>query len=167
MRRVVTALLVLFVGAALAAGVVDGLSRARKTANLDERMDYAAVKLVHQVAVALSFCGFIARGLGAFSGAAWVRGRAARSVPHVVDTVLLVSALMLAWLLRLSPLAAPWLLAKILGLFLYIGLGMIALRPGQSRARRGAAFVAALATFVYIVSVAISKNPVGFFSRVA
>jgi uncharacterized membrane protein SirB2 len=130
-------------------------------------MDYAAVKLVHQAAVALSFGGFFARGLGALAGAGWVRGRAARTLPHLVDTLLLVSAIALAWSLRLSPLAAPWLLAKIVALLVYIGLGMVALRPGRSRGRRAAAYVAALITFAYIVSVAVSKNAAGFFAWIA
>ena len=127
-------------------------------------MDYATVKLIHQGAVAVSFTGFFARGLGSLSGARWVRERAARTLPHIVDTVLLVSAIALAWMLRLSPLQAPWLLAKIVGLVLYIALGMLALRPGRPDAVRVGAFVAALATFGYIVSVALSKDPAGFLA---
>lgn len=124
-------------------------------------MDYASLKLVHQGAVALSFAGFFARGLGGLQGATWVRGRTARSVPHVVDSVLLLSALALAWQLRLDPLATPWLLAKIVGLLAYIGLGVLALRPGRSRGQRAAAWLAALAVFGYIVSVAVTKHPAG------
>jgi uncharacterized membrane protein SirB2 len=124
-------------------------------------MDYADWKLLHQGAVALSITGFIARGLGAFAGAAWVRGRAARTVPHAVDTVLLGSALVLAWMLRLTPGAAPWLVAKIAGLLLYIGLGMLALRPGRPLALRIGAWLAALLCFGWIVSVALTKNPLG------
>jgi uncharacterized membrane protein SirB2 len=127
-------------------------------------MDYSTVKVIHQSAVALSLAGFFARGLGALRGAAWVRGRLAKTVPHVVDSVLLLSALTLAWLLRLTPAAAPWLLAKILGLLLYIALGMVALKPDRSVRARGAAWVAALATFGWIVSVAITKNPLGFLA---
>jgi uncharacterized membrane protein SirB2 len=122
-------------------------------------MDYAWLKLVHQGAVVLSFGGFFARGLAALAGAAWVRGRIARTLPHVVDTVLLGSALTMAWMLRLTPTAAPWLAAKIAGLLLYIGLGMLALRPGRPRALRAAAWVAALAVFGWIVAVAVTKNP--------
>jgi uncharacterized membrane protein SirB2 len=124
-------------------------------------MDYADWKLLHQGAVALSITGFIARGLGAFAGAAWVRGRAARTVPHAVDTVLLGSALVLAWMLRLTPGAAPWLVAKIAGLLLYIGLGMLALRPGRPLTLRIGAWLAALLCFGWIVSVALTKNPLG------
>jgi uncharacterized membrane protein SirB2 len=127
-------------------------------------MDYLVVKAIHQSAVALSLAGFFARGLGALRGAAWVHGRLAKTVPHVVDTVLLLSALTLAWLLHLSPAAAPWLQAKILGLLLYIALGMVALKPGRSRRARAVAWVAALATFGWIVSVALTKNPLGFLA---
>jgi uncharacterized membrane protein SirB2 len=122
-------------------------------------MDYAWLKLVHQSAVVLSFVGFFARGLAALGGAAWVRGRAARTLPHAVDTVLLLSALTMAWMLRLTPTAAPWLAAKIAGLLLYIGLGMLALRPGRPPAVRAAAWVAALLVFGWIVAVALTKNP--------
>ena len=86
-------------------------------------MDYVFVKTVHQGAVALSISGFFIRGLAALAGAGWVRGRAARTLPHIVDTVLLLSAVALAWMLRLSPLATPWLMAKIVGLLVYIALG--------------------------------------------
>ncbi|MGM9488444.1 SirB2 family protein [Ideonella sp. YS5] len=125
-------------------------------------MDYALVKLVHQSAVALSISGFFVRGLGALGDAAWVKSRAAKTLPHVVDSVLLLSALTLAWLLRLHPGNAPWLLAKIIGLVLYIGLGMLALKPGRPWALRAAAWLGALAVFGWIVSVALTKNPMGF-----
>lgn len=127
-------------------------------------MDYVVVKAIHQGAVALSLTGFFARGLGSLRGAAWVRSRLAKTVPHVVDTVLLLSALTLAWLLRLTPMAAPWLMAKIIGLLVYIGLGLVALKPGRSRAVRATAWVAALATVGWIISVALTKNPLGFLS---
>jgi len=127
-------------------------------------LDYATVKLVHQSAVALSVTGFFVRGVASFAGAGWVRSRAAKSLPHVVDTVLLLSALTLAWMLRLTPGDAPWLLAKIVGLVVYVGLGVVALRPVGSVAVRATAWVAALATVGWIVSVAITKNPRGFLA---
>ncbi|MGY4829062.1 SirB2 family protein [Sphaerotilaceae bacterium SBD11-9] len=125
-------------------------------------MDYFTVKTIHQTAVALSFTGFFARGCGALLGATWVRSRAAKTVPHVVDTVLLASAITLAWMLQLNPLSTPWLLAKIVALLVYIVLGAMALREGRRRAVRTAAWLMALVTFGYIVSVAITKSPLGF-----
>ena len=127
-------------------------------------MDYAAWKLLHQGAVALSITGFVARGLGSFTQAAWVRQRVARAAPRVVETLRLLSALVMAWTLRLTPGNAPWLTAKIAGLLLYIGLGLLALRPGRPLPLRIAAWAAALAVFGWIVSVAITKQPLGLLA---
>ena len=85
-----------------------------------------------------------------------------RVVPHVVDTVLLASALYLAG--QLGPGAGSWLAAKVAGLVVYVAAGVVALRGGKTRGARIAAFVFALATFGYIVSVAVTKSPWGFFA---
>lgn len=132
-------------------------------------MSYATLKLIHISAVAASFCGFSARGLGALRGARWVRHRLTRVLVHLVDTVLLLSAIGMLVILHLSPWALPWLRAKILGLVVYVALGTLALRPRRSRgagrpaALRLAFWIGALATFGYIVSVALTKSPAGPF----
>jgi uncharacterized membrane protein SirB2 len=72
--------------------------------------------------------------------------------------------LTLAWMLRLTPDRAPWLLAKLLGLVLYVALGVIALRPGQPRAVRATAWAGALAVVAWIVSVAMTKSPWGILT---
>ena len=127
-------------------------------------MDYSAVKLVHQSAVTLSIAGFVVRGAASLAGARWVGSRVAKTLPHLVDSVLLISALTLAWMLQLTPDKAPWLLAKIAGLVLYVALGVIALRPGRSIAVRTAAWFGALAVVAWIASVAITKSPLGFLA---
>ena len=129
-------------------------------------MDYGVIKSVHQGAVALSVAGFFARGAASLAGAGWVRGRLARTLPHVVDSVLLASALALAWMLRPTPASAPWLMAKIVGLLAYIALGMLALRPGRPVWMRATAWVAALVVFGWIVSVALLKDPRGFIALI-
>jgi uncharacterized membrane protein SirB2 len=125
-------------------------------------MDYSAIKLVHQTAVTLSITGFFVRGAASLAGARWTQSRAAKTLPHLVDTILLLSALTMLGMLRLTPDRAPWVLAKIVGLILYVGLGVLALRPGRPVAVRAAAWIAALATVGWIVSVAITKSPFGF-----
>ena len=127
-------------------------------------MDYLTIRTIHESAVALSITGFFLRGAAGLAGAGWVRGRAARTLPHLVDTVLLASAIALAWMLRITPFGAPWLMAKVIGLFVYIGLGVVALRPANPRGVRAAAWVAALVTAGWIVSVAFTKNPLGFLA---
>jgi len=46
---------------------------------------------------------------------------------------------------------------------LYIGLGMMALRFGKTRRARVSAWIAAQLVFLYIVLVAVTKNPTLFF----
>jgi uncharacterized membrane protein SirB2 len=127
-------------------------------------MDYAFVKLIHQTTVALSITGFVVRGVAALAGAGWVRHGLARSLPPVLDSVLLLSALTLAWMAQLTPDRAPWLVAKLIGLVAYIGLGVVALRPNRPLAVRAGAFAAALLVVGWMVSVAIIKQPVGFLA---
>ena len=124
-------------------------------------MDYGALKMIHESAVAISFAGFFARGVGTLRNAGWVRHGTARTLPHLVDTVLIVSAVWLAFILRLTPANSPWIAAKIAGLVVYIALGMVALRFGRTKAVRATAWIAAMLTFGYIVSVAIVKDPRG------
>ncbi len=121
-------------------------------------MDHATLKLIHQSAAALSILGFTLRGAGALAGAAWVRGRAARSLPHLVDTVLLLSAVVMLWQWRTSPASLPWVTAKLVALLVYIGLGVVALRPATRPGPRAVAFLGALASVGYIVGVALSKQ---------
>jgi uncharacterized membrane protein SirB2 len=119
------------------------------------------LKSIHVGAVGLSIAGFIARGLLMLRGSPLLKTRFARVAPHVVDTVLLASALWLCWLLREYPFAEGWLTAKVLGLLAYIALGTIALKRGRTPRVRAAAFVAALAAVAYIVWVALTHDARG------
>lgn len=127
-------------------------------------MDYATIKLLHQSSVALSGLGFAVRGIASLRGAQWTQSRLAKSLPHVVDSVLLLSAVTLAAMLHLNPAHAPWLMAKLLGLLLYIGLGIVALRPRFGWKTRATAWVLALVVLTWIATVAVLKNPWGFIA---
>ncbi len=121
---------------------------------------YATLKAVHITCVIASGTGFFARGLLMLAGSRWLNARFVRVAPHVVDTLLLASAITMAVIAHLVPTQQPWLMAKIVGLIAYIVLGAIALRYGRTRTQRTLAFVAALATFAYIVGVALTRSPV-------
>ena len=125
---------------------------------------YLALKHFHITCVVLSGAGFALRGAWALAGSPLARARLTRVLPHVVDSCLLLSAIALAWMAGQSPFVQGWLTAKVAGLLAYIGLGMLALKPGRAMAVRAGAFVAALATFSWIVSVALSKNPAGWLA---
>lgn len=126
-------------------------------------LSYAALKAVHVATAATSVALFAVRGAWMLGAPHRLRLRWVRIVPHVIDTVLLVSAIGLAVMIGNYPGTDGWLTAKVLGLIGYIVLGSIALKRGRTRRIRVAAFVAALALFAYIVSVAITKSPAGFW----
>jgi len=130
-------------------------------------VDYIALKVIHVSAVTVSFCGFVARGIGVLRGAPWVRHRATRRVADLVDTVLLLSAIGMLAVIQVWPWELTWLRAKIVGLVGYIALGIVALRPARPGSRprplriRALCWVGALLVFGYIVSVAVTKSPWG------
>jgi uncharacterized membrane protein SirB2 len=124
---------------------------------------YAAIKHLHVACVVLSGTGLFLRGLLMISGSPLLQRRWVRTVPHVNDTILLAAAIALTVLIGQYPFVDSWLTAKVLGLVAYIVLGALALRPGRSRTVRVAALCTALAVFGYILSVALTKNPWGFF----
>ncbi len=119
---------------------------------------YLLLKTLHVTCAVLSIAGFALRGFWMWTGHRWHGRPATRTLPHLVDTLLLGSAVAMAWIAGLSPLAQPWLAAKIIALIAYIVLGAIALR-GAARGRRGLALVGALAVYAYIVGVATTRSP--------
>jgi uncharacterized membrane protein SirB2 len=123
---------------------------------------YLIAKNLHVGSVILSLGGFAARGALMLIGSRLLDARFVRVAPHVVDTILLASALWLAWIIRQYPFVDGWLTAKVIGLVAYIVLGAIALRRGKTKGVRIAAFVAAAATAFYIVSVALTHDARGF-----
>ena len=127
-------------------------------------MIYYTIKQIHVVAVVISVLGFMLRGWWMMSSSPLLQHRLTRVLPHVVDTVLLLSALVLAAMISQYPFVAPWVTAKVLGLLLYIGLGMVALRRGPTLAIRVSAWAAALVVYAWIASVATSKQTWGFIA---
>ncbi len=124
---------------------------------------YLLLKSVHVTAAAVSIVLFAGRGLLALAVVDWRRRRWLRVVPHLNDTVLLLSAVALAWLLRQAPFVQPWLTAKVLALVIYIVLGSLALRPGTGAPQRLIWLLAAMAVFGYIAGVAIRHHPLSWF----
>ena len=124
-------------------------------------MDYTALMLIHVGSVILSISGFTVRGVLMLRGSKLLGVRLVRIAPHVVDTVLLSSAIALAWLTGQYPLVQPWLTAKVAALLVYIVLGAVALRRGSTLRVRATAFVLALCTVLYIVCVAITRQVSG------
>lgn len=124
---------------------------------------YPLIKQIHVGAVLASGGFFLLRGLWMMQESSLLNSKFARIVPHVIDTVLLLAAIVLLVQLGTLPL---WVQVKIGALFLYIFLGMLAFRLAKGYGARVLAFFLALGVFAFIMSVAITKTPWGFLGKI-
>ncbi|GAB2521214.1 SirB2 family protein [Lysobacter humi (ex Lee et al. 2017)] len=124
---------------------------------------YPQIKAVHVLAVLASGALFAVRGGGVLAGHRWPAALPVRIATWTVDTTLLTAALMLFTLLPKAMFSNGWLLAKVLLLVAYIGLGTMALKRARRGGPRAAYYVAALATFAFMISIARAHHPLGAF----
>lgn len=121
-------------------------------------MNYLAIKHLHITFAVISGSFFLLRGLWMLADSPLLQRRWVKVVPHVVDTLLLASALVLVFWSGQYPFVQGWLTAKVLALVAYIVLGAVALKRGKTKGVRTFALLAALAVFAYIVAVALTRN---------
>lgn len=128
---------------------------------------YMTLKMIHVAAATLTISGFMLRGHWMLKQSPLLDRPAVRIVPHVVDTVFLLSGIGLIVVLRLPVLNQPWLLTKFAALVIYILLGMVALRRGRTMRNRATAFWLAVVTFAYIVGVAMNKSTASWAAAIS
>ncbi|QIB67747.1 SirB2 family protein [Kineobactrum salinum] len=126
---------------------------------------YSEVRAVHITAVFISGGLFAARGMGLILGGNWPLSAPMRRFSQVVDTILLIAALILTTLVHQYPFVHGWLTTKVVLLVVYIALGIIAFRPGWSPAVRCGYWLSALLVYGFIVSVARARHPLGVFAN--
>ncbi len=118
------------------------------------------LKHIHLLFVALLVVSFVGRVILAEFKPAIMRQKWLKIAPHVFDTLLLLSGLALViqgnWLMG----DYDWLVAKILVLLIFIGLGVLAMRnDGKTR---WLAFAGAMVCLLFIAGVAVSKQVLFF-----
>lgn len=123
---------------------------------------YMALKHSHMMFVAISGLFFLVRGAWMLMDSAMLQKKWVKILPHIVDTLLLACAIGLCVVLGQYPFVVDWLTVKVVMLVAYIVLGVIALKRGKTKAIRTLAFFAAIACFLFMVSVAFSHHPLGF-----
>lgn len=116
------------------------------------------LKDVHVACVILSGAGFLARGAWMMRESPWLQKTWVKVVPHVIDTTLLGSAILLTIQIHQYPFVQGWLTAKVLALIAYVGVGAVGLKYGKTRKIRIAAWLLAIAIFGYIVLVALTRQ---------
>lgn len=119
---------------------------------------YFALKFFHVGCVILSVAGFVIRGALKILKPQSLQRRWLKIAPHVVDSLLLISAFALAWQSRQYPLQQHWLTAKIIGLLFYIGFGMTTMRFAATTPVRVVSYILALLCAAYIIAVAMSHS---------
>jgi uncharacterized membrane protein SirB2 len=125
---------------------------------------YEFVKYIHVTAITLSISGFIFRVLLKLNDSPYQTKYWFKKLPHKVDIILLASALTMVYILGVNPFTTFWIAEKIIGLLLYIMLGMVALRWGKTKNIKIIAAGLAVMVFSYIVYVAHYKAPTVVFS---
>lgn len=128
-------------------------------------MTYAALKHLHMFCAMLSIFGFITRSMWAFRGSALLEKKFVKIAPHIVDTVLLLSAIGLVVTTQQYPFVSGWVTAKLFALVAYIVLGVFTLKKARNNQQRVVFFTLALLTFIYIAFVAKSHNALFFLGN--
>ncbi len=125
---------------------------------------YLELRWTHIAAVIASGVFFMVRGLFVLSGRAhWAMVAPVRFTTYAIDTILLLSALMLVVAIHQYPFVHGWLTVKVLLLVVYIVLGVMALKRGKTPAARAVCYLAALVVYGFMISVARTHHPGGFF----
>ena len=118
------------------------------------------IKIFHLTFILLSISTFVGRVILSETHPAILKQKALKIAPHVIDSLLLLSGITLIFQGEWLSTEYGWIIAKIIALIGYIGLGVIVMRNRGSI--RWLAFSGAMACFAYIGIVAVTKNPFFF-----
>jgi uncharacterized membrane protein SirB2 len=125
---------------------------------------YPQIRQFHIVVALLSGTLFALRGAFALGGARWPMALPVKWFSYAVDTALLTAALMLLTILPGAVFANGWLTLKVSLVVVYIVLGVFALKRARTQRARLGCYLAALATFFTIYSIARAHHPLGVFT---
>lgn len=122
-------------------------------------MYYSLLKYLHIFTINITFAFFIIRGYWVIINSPSLTQGWVKIFPHINDTILLIAAINMSYLHEWRLFNQSWLIAKLCAVIIYIVLGSIALRPGRPKLIRLFAWLMAMLIFLYIVVVAVSKDP--------
>lgn len=125
---------------------------------------YPQIKQFHIFVALLSGSLFALRGAFLLGGARWPQTLPVKWLSYTVDTALLTAALMLLTILPGGMFANGWLAVKVALIVVYVVLGVFALKRAKTRRARFGFYLAALATFLGIYSIARAHHPLGFLA---
>lgn len=120
---------------------------------------YLILKNTHIALAVLSIVLFVLRSVWSVNASPQLQQKWARIAPHIIDTLLLASAVYLMVASHQYPFTDSWLTAKLVALIAYIALGTYAIKRGRTAGIRLLFSLMSVAIFCYIFAVAITHSP--------
>ncbi|WP_438951910.1 SirB2 family protein [Porticoccus sp.] len=120
---------------------------------------YLILKNTHVALALLNITLFVVRAVWSVNASPQLQQTWARIVPHIIDTLLLASAVYLMIASQQYPFADNWLTAKLVALLVYIGLGTCAIKRGRTAGSRLLFSLMSVTVFCYIFAVAVTHSP--------
>ena len=123
---------------------------------------YPLIKNFHLLTVAITITLFLLRFYWLTTGSALLQRRWVRIAPHINDTFLLLSGVLLVLITHFYPFTpqGSWLTEKLLAVIIYIALGSVALsRRPRSMATRWVACLVAVVALLLVIKLAMTKMP--------
>lgn len=124
---------------------------------------YKTALHLHVSAVVISLALFSFRFALTLKGSDVLQSKWLKITPHIVDTVLLATAI---WLLTISSVVSVegWVTSKVIGVILYIVSGFFALKWAKTTRSRTVGFVCAVIWAILTATVALTKQPFSFLA---
>ncbi|MCK4708157.1 MAG: SirB2 family protein [Gammaproteobacteria bacterium] len=120
---------------------------------------YLLIKTIHISTVIISITLFLSRAYWLISRSPLINNKVIKYLPHLNDTILLSSAIILLFLGNLYPgKENPWLIAKFIAMLCYIFTGLYLFRMAKSIKSIVLTTLFAVLIYLYIVHTAIVKN---------
>ncbi len=125
-------------------------------------MSYIAVKHAHMSFVLLSIVLFYIRAFSRINGWQIAKNKLLFIGSHITDTLLLLSAFYLVYLIKADPFSQSWLLEKIIFVIAYISLGFMLLK--QSQKLKQYLLLAIITSFLLAIGYLASSKQALIFS---
>lgn len=123
---------------------------------------YEIVKHIHLTTIALSVVLFLLRFILSARQSPMLQKKWLKILPHIVDTLLLLSAGTLCVLLKQYPFVDAWVTETLLAFVMYVFMVTLALKLGRTAFLRGIGLLGALSWIAFAGMVAVSKQPILF-----
>jgi uncharacterized membrane protein SirB2 len=130
-----------------------------QTATLYQKVKMITIfKTVHVLCAIISITGFLYRGYLKLAQPTALSKKWLKISPHIIDTILLATGLVMLFQLQYYPTQYNWMAIKLIMVVVYILLGIVALRFASNKTQTFAAFIAALLCYTYIILIATTKS---------